>query len=166
MLQVNSLNLLWFGWQQPRGEPRRMPRARADTRHCNVSPDLGGVSSTRTRGLCGCNLGVNLGGCIVHGEYVDRGLRQSWDESAVIVERKRWSYLGVRPEVAVCLVATTATQAGRVESHARDPVLWVTAASRWISEEASCTGIASRTRANSRSKCRGRREKAMIIPRS
>ena len=23
----------WFGWQQPRGEPRRMPRARADTRH-------------------------------------------------------------------------------------------------------------------------------------
>ena len=61
---------------------------------------------------------------------VRRGLGQgqSWDESAARVERKRWSYLKVSPEVAVYLVATTATQAGRVESHTRDPVLWVTAA--------------------------------------
>ena len=115
-----------FGWQPPRGEPRRMTRARG----------------------------------------VRRGLGQSWDRSAVRVERKLWSYLGVSPEVAVCLVATTVTQAGSVESHARDPVLWVTAASGWSSEEASCTGIASRTRANSRSKCHGSREKAMILPRS
>ena len=54
----------WFGWQQPRGDPPRMHRARG----------------------------------------VRRGLGQFWDESAVRVGRKRWSYLGVSPEVAVCLV--------------------------------------------------------------
>ena len=72
---------------------------------------------------------------------VRRGLGQSWDESAARVERKRWSYLGVSPEVAVCLVATTATQAGMVESHARDPELWVTAASRWSSRKPRARGL-------------------------
>ena len=97
---------------------------------------------------------------------VRRGLGQSWDESAVRVERKRWSYLGVSPEGAVCLVATTATQAGRVESQARGPVVWVAATSRWTSEDASCTGSTSRTRAILRWKCSESREKAMILPRS
>ena len=77
----------WFGWQQPRGEPRRMPRARADTRHCG----------------------------------------------------------------------------DRVESNARDPVVWVAATSGWTSEDASCTGSTSRTRAILRWKCSESREKAMIL---
>ena len=200
MLQVNSLNLPWFGSQQPRGEPRRKPRARADTRHYDgrveshargpvvwVAATSGWASEeapctgrhTALRRITGPRWSIThevpwFGWQQPRGEPrrmhrargVRRGLGQSWDESAARVERKRWSYLGVSPEVAVCLVATTATQAGRVESHARDPVLWVTAASWWSSEEASCTGIASRTRANSRSKCRVSREKAMIIPRS
>ena len=54
----------WFGWQQPRGEPRRMHRALR----------------------------------------VHQGLGQSWDRSAVRVERKLWSYLGFSPEVVVWLV--------------------------------------------------------------
>ena len=196
MLQVNSLNLPWFGWQQPRGEPRMIPRARAETRHCSdrVESHARGpvvwVAATSEEAPCtGRHTALRrITGprwSIKHevpwfvwlqprGEPrrmhrargVRRGLGQSWDESAVRIERKRWSYLGVSPEVAVCLVATTATQAGRVESHAGDPVLWVTAASRWSSEEPLCTGVASRTRANSRSKCRGSREKAMIIPQS
>ena len=193
----------WFGWQQPRGEPRRMLRARADTRHCGdrveshargpvvwVAATSGWTSEeapcmgrhTALRRITGPRWSIThevpwFGWQQPLGEprrmHRARGVRRglgailrSWDESAVRVERKRWSYLGVSPEVAVCLVATTATQAGRVESQARGPVVWVPAASRWSSEEASCTGIALRTRANSRSKCRRSREKAMIIPRS
>ena len=138
MLQVNSLNLPWFGSQQPRGEPRRKPRARADTRHYDgrveshargpvvwVAATSGWASEeapctgrhTALRRITGPRWRIThevpwFGWQQPRGEPrrmhrargVRRGLGQSWDESAVRVERMRWSYLGVCPEVAVCLV--------------------------------------------------------------
>ena len=93
----------WFGWQQPRDEPRRMHRARG----------------------------------------VRRGLGQTRDQSAVGVERKLWSYLGVSPEVAVCLVPRQLRQV--VWSLKREvPWFEVAATSRWTSEDASCTGSTSK----------------------
>ena len=62
---------------------------------------------------------------------VRRGLGQFWDESAVRVEGKRWSYLGVSPEVAVCLVPWQHRQISSLAEALRDQ------ASTWADPEGS-----------------------------